>query len=72
MRAEHENPLTDHMCGYVGFYNGKRVEVYASNMWRAKEKVIEQLRVPKSKQGLVSVVLAEVDGKQVIHSTASI
>jgi hypothetical protein len=45
--------------GYVGFYNQQRVEVHAKGMWEAKEKVVRHFKVPKSKQGLVAVVLAE-------------
>ena len=46
-------------CGYVGFYNQQRVEVYATDMWGARNQVIFHFKVPKSKQGLVAVVLAE-------------
>lgn len=56
------------MNGYVCFYNGKRLEIYAKTPWEAKQKVIAQLKVPKSKQGLISVNLAEKDGKQVVHT----
>ena len=45
--------------GYVGFYNGQRVEVYATDIHGARNQVIFHFRVPKSKQGLVAVVLAE-------------
>jgi hypothetical protein len=45
--------------GYVGFYNGQRVEVYATDIQGARNQVIFHFRVPKSKQGLVAVVLAE-------------
>lgn len=45
--------------GYVGFYNGQRVEVHATGMWEAKEKVMRHFKVPKKKEGLVAVVLAE-------------
>lgn len=64
--------MNDKQCGYVGFYNQKRVEVYASGMWEAKEKVIQHFKVPKSKQGLVAVMLAERDGAPVVHSTAGV
>lgn len=58
--------------GYVGFYNQQRVEVQASGMWEAKEKVIRHFKVPKSKQGLVAVMLAERDGKTVEHKAADL
>ena len=45
--------------GYVGFYNGQRVEVYATDIQGARNQVIFLLKVPKKKEGLVAVVLAE-------------
>ena len=45
--------------GYVGFYNGQRVEVYATDIYGARNQVIFHFRVPKKKEGLVAVVLAE-------------
>ena len=58
------------MLGYVCFYNGKRIELYADNLLDAKLKAIEAFKAPKSKQYLISVVLAEKDGNPVVHSTA--
>ena len=60
------------MNGYVVFFSGKRAEVQASSLSDAKEQACKLFKVSKSKRSLVSVVLAEVDGKQVVHSTASI
>jgi hypothetical protein len=51
---------------------GKRAEVMANDLWQAKQKAIQALNVPKSKQGLLSIVLAEVEGNQVSHNTSSI
>lgn len=56
------------MNGYVAFYNRQRLEVYAKDLWAAKQQVIEKLKVPKSKQHLVSVLLAEKDGQPVTHT----
>ena len=58
------------MNGYVCFYNGKRWECYASSMFAAKEKAVAYFKPPKSKRHMVSVVLAEKDGKQVVHDGA--
>jgi len=58
------------MNGYICMFLGKRVEVIANDLWQAKQKAISALNVPKSKQGLLSIVLAEVDGKDIIQSTA--
>ena len=56
------------MNGYVAFYNGQRLEVYAKDLWAAKQQVIEKLKVSKSKQHMVSVMLAEKDGHSVVHT----
>lgn len=54
--------------GYVAFYNGKRLELYADTLLQAKEKAVQAFKAPKSKAHMVSVVLAEVDGKEVTHT----
>lgn len=53
--------------GYIAFYNGKRHELYADSLFDAKEAAIAFFKVPKSKIGLVAVVLAEKDGVPVMH-----
>lgn len=56
------------MFGFVCFYNSKRIEVYAASMYAAKLQAIEQFKAPKSKQHMVSVVLAErPNGSEVTH-----
>lgn len=58
------------MNGYIAFYNGKRVELYAASIYAAKLEAIKQLKVPKPKQGLLSVELAELgnpDSVEVIY-----
>lgn len=60
------------MNGYVVFYNGKHIDVYADTLYAAKLKAIAELKVPKSKQGLLSVILAEKDGVPVTHDGASL
>lgn len=65
------------MHGYIGFYNGKQADIYASSLYEAKQKAFSLFKVPKSKQGLLSVHLAEKNtdgskpGTPVFHSTAS-
>lgn len=54
--------------GYVAFFNGKRIEVYADNLYQAKLKAIDQFKAPKSKQHMVSVMLAEKNGETVTHT----
>lgn len=55
------------MNGYVTFYKGKRLEVYAETSYKAQQEAARQLKVPAKKMYLISVVLAEEDGKEVTH-----
>jgi hypothetical protein len=54
------------MNGYIAFYNGKRIEVYAENLFKAKEKAVKEFKTKKTH--MVSVMLAEKDGKEVTHT----
>lgn len=56
------------MCGYVGFYNGRRWEGYADSLYAAKQQAIVFFKPPKSKQHMVTVALAEKDGEPVVHT----
>ena len=58
------------MNGYVALFNGKRAEIIASTLWEAVQKARVALKVPKSKWGLLSVIIAEKDGNPVIHQPA--
>lgn len=60
------------MNGYIAFFNSKQIEIYASSLYEAKQKAIQQLKVPKSKQGLLAVVLAEKGGEVVVHHPAEV
>ena len=40
---------------FVAFYNRKKYDVDGKDLWDAKKKIIAQLKIPKSKQGLLSV-----------------
>lgn len=62
------------MNGYVAFYNGKQKDIYADTLYAAKQEAIKQFNVPKKKESMVSVVLAEKDvdpetgkGTEVVH-----
>lgn len=55
------------MNGYIAFYGNKQHEVYADSLYGAKQKAIKELKVPKSKEHMVSVYLAEKEGKPVTH-----
>ena len=54
--------------GYVAFYNGKQIELYASSLYDAKQKAVATFKAPKSKQHMVSVLLAEKNGEAVVHT----
>lgn len=43
---------------YIAFFNKRKIEIEADSLLDAKKKAIEQLSVPKSKMGLLSVNLA--------------
>ncbi len=61
--------------GYVCFYDRQRWECYASNLLEAREQAIahfQKNRRSKVKPHMLSVVLAEKDGKPVVHSTAEL
>lgn len=60
------------MNGYIFFFNGKQVEIMADSLYAAKLKAIEHFKPAKSKLHMVHGMLAEKNGEQVIHSTASI
>ena len=56
------------MNGYVCFYSGKRIEIYADTLYQAKEKAVLEFKAPKSKRHMVSVMLAEKNGQELIHT----
>ena len=58
------------MNGYKAFYKCKTLEVYAESSLEAQLKAAELFKAKKSYD--VTVVLCEVDNKQVIHSTSEI
>ena len=49
-------PASFEKGGFVAMYNGKRAEIDADTLFEAKKKAIQELKVPKSKQGLLSVM----------------
>ena len=54
--------------GYIGFFNDKRIEVYADSLYGAKLKALEIFKPAKSKAHMVHVHLAEKDGESVTHT----
>lgn len=44
---------------FFAFFNGKKHTIEGKDLWDAKQKAITQLKVPKSKVGLLAVVSAK-------------
>jgi hypothetical protein len=57
------------MNGYVCFYKGRRIEVYADSSYAAQQKAATLLRAKRIYE--VTVVLAEKDGEPVTHTANS-
>lgn len=55
------------MNGYIAFYRGKQIEVYAATSYEAQQKAAAMFKARKSYE--VTVMLAEKDDKQVTHHT---
>ena len=53
------------MNGYVCFYKGKRLEVYAETSYDAQKKAAKEFKAKKTWD--ISVTIAEKDGKQIEH-----
>lgn len=60
------------MNTYIAYFNGDKKELTAENQYAAVLQAREIFKVPKSKQGLLSVVLVHKAGKDITHSTSSI
>lgn len=60
------------MNTYTAFYNQKEVQIQAESQWDAVQLARKELKVPKSKIGLLSVMLVAKDNNLVVHSTTSL
>ncbi len=49
---------------FIAFFMGKKIDIEGKDLWDAKQKAITQLKVPKSKVGLLAVVSAESQKNQ--------
>lgn len=56
--------------GYICFYKGKRMEVYAKTTLEARDKAAAAFKARKAYD--VTAVLAEKGGQPVTHSPASL
>lgn len=61
------NAPSDGSCGYVAFYQGKRLEVYADTSFQAQQRAAAHWKVKERKRYEVSVILAEKNGETVTH-----
>lgn len=67
------NQKSDGECGYIAFFNGQKVGLYAQGAWEAKQLATAHFRPRKSQVHSVHVMIAEDSlGEQVVHSTAGI
>jgi len=49
------------MHGYLAFYRGQKLEIYADSLGQAKDKAVAAFRVKPKLRHLVSVVLCELN-----------
>lgn len=54
------------MNGYIAFYKGRKLEVHARSSYEAQCKAASLFKAKRSYD--VTVVLCEVEGKQVVHT----
>lgn len=54
------------MNGYICFYKGKQIEIYAETSYEAQTKAAATFRAKKAYE--VTVMLAEKGGEQVVHA----
>ncbi len=60
------------MNTYIAIFNQKEIKIKTDSNWDAVQLARIELKVPKSKTGLLSVTLVAKDNKPVVHSTASL
>ena len=54
------------MNGYIAIYKGKQIEVLADSSYKAQQIAASQFKAKKSYD--VTVMLCEIDNKQVTHT----
>lgn len=60
------------MNGYICFFNGRTVEVYAASSYEAQKKAAQELKVKPNKQYMITVCLAEREGQSVSMSPSQL
>jgi|WetSurSiteA1Bulk_404760.scaffolds.fasta_scaffold907268_1 hypothetical protein len=58
------------MNGYIAFFRGRRIEVFAATSYAAQQLAAQQFKAKKAYD--VHVMLAEKAGEPVTHSTAGL
>ena len=58
----------DERYGYICYYNGKEIQVYAKSVLSARAKAAVAGKVPLKNMHKIDVHLAERDGEPVIHT----
>lgn len=56
------------MNGYIAFYNGKRIEVYAATLLAARNEAAKLLQVKAKNAYKIAIALAEKNGEQVVNA----
>jgi len=60
------------MNTYIATCNQKELQIQANSQWKAPLLARIELKAPKSKLGLLSVMLGAKGNKPITHSTASL
>ena len=60
------------MNTYIAFFNGRQLELQADSMYAAVLMARKELKVSKSREGLLAVALAAKGDEAVVHSGDSL
>lgn len=57
------NQPSDGTCGYIAFYDNKRLEVYANSSYQAQQTVANHFKVKPKNHHRIVVALAEINNQ---------
>ncbi len=60
------------MNTYIAIFNQKEIQIKADSQWDAVQLARIELKIPKSKEGRLIVMLLAKGKNPVVHSTASL
>lgn len=60
------------MNTYIAIFNQKEIQIQADSQWDAVQLARIELKIPKSKEGRLVVMLLAKGRNTVVHSTASL